>query len=210
MRITCALAPIAPLILEKEAPNGDLVTHIPAVSALAAVTTLYNCSQYSLPVVRLALARSLKLLAPQTLQHADTSLLPEVVYGTDIAGARDSITIAKSDRSRQSGAANSELPSSTSPWRYWLFPDIHREVIRLIVTSSRPRPYPESKPQWFRSFKPCTPPAGLQGHRITALHRSDTEASLLPSINRRASSNWLHRVAQERVVARLPAVTHIH
>ena len=100
MRITCALAPIAPLILEKEAPNGDLVTHIPAVSVLAAVTALYNCSQYSLPVVRLALARSLKLLAPQTLQHADTSLLPEVVYGADIASARDSITIAKSGRSR--------------------------------------------------------------------------------------------------------------
>ena len=58
MRITCVLAPIAPLTLEDEAPNGDVVTHIPAMSALAAVTALYICSQHSLPVVRFSLARS--------------------------------------------------------------------------------------------------------------------------------------------------------
>ena len=58
IRTTCALAPIAPLTLEKEAPNGDVVIHIPAMSALAAVRVSHVCSQDFLVVVHLSLAHS--------------------------------------------------------------------------------------------------------------------------------------------------------
>ena len=45
-------------------------------------------------------AHPLQLPAPRTRQRADTSLLAEVVFRAYMARASDSITIAKSDRSR--------------------------------------------------------------------------------------------------------------